>query len=139
MRAPSPRELTQPPRAYGRISPDKTASRRILPLGSREHPPHQDRISPSALAALLQAIVGEGFERPELAMHTLAFWFHLHPPADRADRPRSVPSPGNVWRHRYIEFTKTHDGLRAPTKLLPDLSNSIRDGGFGSSKMQPSG
>ena len=55
-----------------------------------KHPPHQDRISPSALAALLQAIVGEGFERPELAMHTLAFWFHPHPPA-QLDRPRQCP------------------------------------------------
>ena len=75
-----------------------------------EHPPHQDRISPSALAALLQAIVGEGFERPELAMHTLAFWFHLHPPANSTD-----PVSALAWKclETGISTTKTHDGYEA--------------------------
>jgi hypothetical protein len=45
----------------------------------------QDKISPAAFTELLEAIVGDQLERPELAVHAVWFWFHSHPANDLAD------------------------------------------------------
>jgi hypothetical protein len=45
----------------------------------------QDEISPGAFTALLEAIVGDHLERPELAVHALWSWFHSHSANDLTD------------------------------------------------------
>ena len=50
-----------------------------------ERPDFQDKVSPGPFTALLEAIVGDHIERPELAVHALWFWFHGHPAHDLAD------------------------------------------------------
>ena len=50
-----------------------------------ERPDFQDKVSPGAFTALLEAIVGDQVARPELAVHALWFWFHCHPANDLAD------------------------------------------------------
>jgi hypothetical protein len=50
-----------------------------------ERPHFHDVTSPAAFAALLEAIVGDQLERPELAVHPLWVWFQSHPACDLAD------------------------------------------------------
>jgi hypothetical protein len=45
----------------------------------------QDQISQTAFTTLLEAIVGDRLERPELAVHALWLWFQSHAAADLAD------------------------------------------------------
>ncbi len=45
----------------------------------------QDKISPAAFSALLETIIGDQMERPELAVRALWLWFHSHPADDLAD------------------------------------------------------
>jgi len=78
--------------------------------GFAGHPPFQDRVSSVAFAALLEAIIGEAVEHPELVIHALAFWFHYHPAVDPADPVVMV-----AWRcvEAPVPTGRVHDGYDA--------------------------
>ncbi|HME27411.1 MAG TPA: hypothetical protein VKI44_39845 [Acetobacteraceae bacterium] len=91
-----------------------------------ERPDFQNIVSADGFTALLEAIVGEHMERPELAVHALWFWFHNHPAEHLAD-------PVVVLAWRCLEARLPTGSGHAPAdaaKIAADLVRLDPERGF---------